>query len=114
MTGLALRDTPGVPTANRSFPGAEYELLVLALDPGEPIPSPVEAMVGKWATLSPPDQVHQLPGLPDGDATMRELLELAALAVVDGRLIPDQDHREHWREAMRSTVEHFTEGGHDG
>lgn len=112
MTGLALRDTPGVPRAHRQFEGAEYELLVLALDPGEPIPLPVEAMVGKWASLSPPDQVHQLPHLPGGDATMREILELAALSIVDGLLVPDQDHRGHWRETLRNTVEHITEGGH--
>lgn len=110
LTGVKLFDVEGLPPAHRQYPEAEFELLVMALNPEKPLPAPIGLMAMPF--LSPPDQCHQFHGLTDEKA--RELLELAARACVGGILVPDQDHRSRWRGSLANTVEHLRYGCHPG
>lgn len=110
LMGVALRDTPGVEPAKRQYPEAEYELLVLALDPARPTPDPRVWPLPGLPMLQPPDAVVQFHGT--GDENAATLLKLCARAVADGVLVPDSDHRGNWVRTVTASAEHFHPGGH--
>lgn len=112
MECVTLRPIDGMPPAVLRFPGAAYELLVISLNPEHPAPHPhrLGAEGNPVHHLMPPDQVLQFPALKGGDDQAREITGLFAKAVVNGVLVPDQDHRERWRQTMAKTIEHFTTG----
>ncbi len=111
-----LRDTPGIPHAVKHFPAAAYEVMVIAMNPEQPVPEPagVPGVDGRPGLpfLTPIDQCHQIGALPGGDEKARELLDVVAMAVVNGHLICDQDHRTQWAGALIATVQHLREGVH--
>lgn len=115
-----LRPIEGVRPAHKKYPEAEYEFLVMALDPDSnmaldpdskiPDPDTVLADTVFYRYLMPPDFVHQFHGLDDTQA--KELCKLAIRTVVRGGLSPDQDYRAIWKKVLMSTVEHMALGGH--
>ncbi len=111
LMAVALRDVPGLPPAIRHYDGAEYELMVWALDPQHPAPDPrAWPLPGNLHMLQPADAVVQFHGTGDDGAA--ELTRLCAEAVAAGVLVPDSDHRESWRRIVEATAEHFQAGGH--
>lgn len=112
LTACALRDLPGVPASYRRYPEAEYELLVLALQPDYPPPDPSDSD-RDLRYLSPVDVCEHFHEVPGGDGGVRELVELFARAVVDGHLSPDQDHRASWRRYLHGTLSHLRAGLHE-
>lgn len=108
ILGVHLRSQPGLPPPALSFPGASHEIAVLALNPGH-YPPPVNGEA-EPATLDPPDIVVQVMGLDDAQAGV--LVQLLALAVCAGALIPDVDEAAPWIQAVAATSEHMRLGGH--
>lgn len=104
-----LRDIPGVEPAFKQYPTAEYELLVMSLNPEHGAPDP-DNPEGGYSFLDPPDVVLQFHGINDGDA--ERICELAVQAVCDGILSPDQDGRAAWERMIPATVDHFARGMH--
>lgn len=116
LSVVTLEDKPGVPPADLHYPGATHELLVLALNPGEP-PSRVTAEqlaegveAGKgFQYLTPVNVVHQFTA---SDDEMRQLAELACAGVVNGILNPEtadapERIREAWLTACIKTLAHI-------
>lgn len=104
-----LRDLPGVPPANKKYPEAEYQFMIWALDPtkGEPDPDHPE---NGYPFMIPADVIEQFHGVTDEQAAAIGMM--AASIVVRGLASPDQDWREWWKRAIRSSVEHAQLGGH--
>lgn len=112
---VTLADQPGRPPAKLHFPGATHELVVMALNPGEPpvrhspltLTSGGIRAVGGW--LEPVDVVHQFTAT---DAEMTQLADLCAWGCVVGGLTPSTDDarevlREHWLQACVKTLAHI-------
>lgn len=112
LNAIHLRDVPGMPPANKHYPGAEYELLVVALNPEHPAPDPRRVPEDGLKFLTPVDVCEQFHDVPGGDEKVRELIELFAKAVCDGALSPDQDFRPLWRRYLDGTLDHFRKGLH--
>lgn len=109
---IHLRVIDGVRPAIVRLEGATHELMILALDPGHPVPA-LEAFGRcesplRW--LSPIDVMEQF--IVADDAQAEHLGELATRAIVDGLLSPDQDFRRAWARAIAHTASHLAEGGH--
>jgi hypothetical protein len=108
-----LRQLEGQPLAKLQFPGASHELLVLALNPDEPLPdvkrwgSPGTPLM-KW--LEPVDQCVQFIVADDDQA--RSVCEMAVRHIVLHGQSPDQDFRNYWASAIANTAEHARLGGH--
>lgn len=114
MAGVDLAPHDGLPPAHKRYPEAQYELLVLALDPDQPVPQPLGLpRAGELHCLVPPDVVVQFHNVPGGREQARRLVELCALACVDGRLIPDSDHQGSWDRSLATTLQHAREGRHE-
>lgn len=89
------------------FPGASHELLVVALNPEDPLPD-----VDAWTQpryLVPVDQCVQFIVADDKQAT--SLLDVVVKGILSG-ISPDQDYRALWREMVAQTAEHIRLGGH--
>lgn len=115
MSCIKLDDVPGWPEPKLQFPGATHELVVAALDPGNP-PTRydirdleargVEATNG-W--LEPVDVCHQFTAT---DAEMEFLTDCAAEAVARAMLNPSTDDsrtamREGWLQSLTKTLGHI-------
>lgn len=118
MLGVVhLRPIEGMDEPAKQYPEAEYELLIVSLNPNRGDPD-VDAMErgedwgdeseGKF--LTPPDLVFHFHGVTDEQA--RDIGEAAALSIVNGVLSPDSDFRNLWITALRTTVAHFAGGMH--
>jgi hypothetical protein len=116
---ISLRDIPGVPPAHRQYPEAEYEFLVMSIDPDVGVPD-LEAIErgDDWAVvkdgerhkfLSPADAVVHFHGVDDVGALA--VGEECISAIVRGAASPDSDWRSWWQAAIPSTVEHVRTGG---
>lgn len=108
LTGCALRTVEHVPPATLQFAAATHEIIVAALDPQTPLPD-VSGGDG-FRMLQPLDQVVQVALADDNQG--RELQRQIVRAVVNGMLVPDQDHRATWKKVLAKTSEHLREGGH--
>lgn len=109
MLGAAhLRDIPGVPPAEKQYPEAEHEIMIVSLDPAcyPPDPDVVEGL----KFLTPIDLIYQFDGLEDRQVI--EILSLCARAIADGLISPDQDFRSQWQKMLWATVEHYRAGLH--
>lgn len=104
-----LRDIPGVPSANKRYPEAEYEFLIYAINP-EFCPDPVPDDPAGYPHLIPFDVIEQFHGITDQDVT--RLCEGAVYAILAGQVSPDQDYRSIWKALIAETVRHFAEGRH--
>lgn len=108
---MHLRPIEGVKPAHITSPGATHELMILALNPEEPLPPSLDAGPSwKLSFLRPIDVVTQFKAADDVVAD--EILELAIAAIVNGQISPDQDYRSRWTEAIVTTAEHFAAGKH--
>ena len=104
-----LRPLEGFPPAKKHYPEAEYEFLIVAINPEE-CPEPDVDQQGGWPTLTPVDVCEQFDGVIDVEAT--RICELAAQAIVNGTVSPDQDHRPIWKQLIAGTLAHFRQGKH--
>ncbi len=114
-----LRDIPGILPPEKSYPEAEYELMILSLDPGtanirkQPDIDLIEAGnldEGMPGFLTPPDVVFQFHKVTEEQAI--KIAEYAVQAIVNGRSC-DSDFREWWKVSLSKTVEHIVLGVHD-
>ena len=107
---IHLREIEGTKPANKQYPEAEYEFLIVSLNPDhQPDPdNPTET----FHYLTPIDVVEHFHGLNDVQA--EELCELCVRAIVDGRASPDQDWRPWWKACIKNTVEHIRTGSCPG
>jgi hypothetical protein len=107
---IHLRPIPGQSKEPyKKYPEAEYELLVLAIDP-EKCPSP-DPDHPPFPWLTPPDVSEQFDVL-GSDHDARRIVESFARGIAEGRISPDQDWRRVWKECLRSTADHFKSGAH--
>ena len=106
-----LRPMAGVRPARINLEGATHELMIVALDPEQPLPG-LDSTAPGWrsAWLTPIDVMEQF-ACPD-DAMAHHFLELSIQAIVNGFLSPDQDDRARWKASIAETSRHFTNGTH--
>jgi hypothetical protein len=108
---ISLRDLPGVPPAKKKYSEAEYEFMILAIDPERcPNPDPDVIIVKGYPWLTPVDVIEQFHGISEMDC--RRLAEGAVRAILSGQISPDQDYRSAWKSLIAGTVQHFVEGRH--
>lgn len=107
---VSLRDFPGVPPANKRYPEAEYEFMIMAINP-EACPNPDPDLVADgYPWLEPLDVVEQFHGISEMDC--RRLAEGAVKTILSGKISPDQDYRSAWKALIAGTVQHLVEGRH--
>lgn len=104
-----LRDLAGVPPAEKSYPEAEYEFSIYALNPELALPDP-DGEPFEPPLLHPANLVTQFHGLDDAAAIAST--EVLARGFVDGYMSPDTDYREATVRVFRRTIEHHILGGH--
>lgn len=105
---VSLRQIEGVAPAHKSYPEAEYEFLIVTINPEHP-PDP-DAVGDGYRFLMPPDVVEQFHGLNDEEVA--KLCMMSASIIVQGKASPDQDWRSWWKAAIPNTVKHIALGGH--
>jgi hypothetical protein len=112
-----LRDMPGqIRPPYRSYPGAEYEFMIAALDPSGNRPKhPLAAADRKsWVPLTPLNVVVQFDtGRPDSEAA--DICRLAVQHALDGIGVEPDDNarvRPYWQALIRNTADH-ARGTHD-
>jgi len=93
LTVISLRDIPGVPPAKKQYALAEWELMILSLNPEFPPPDP--DTLGGMHHLTPPDLVYQFHGV--GEDRVHQLAHVAIDAICKGEMSPDQDYRTAWK-----------------
>lgn len=107
LVAVHLRDQEGVvDVVEGTDPEATHEVLLFALDPGEPVHA---ENMGEWRRLSPVN-VAETVKLPS-DKAAEGLLELCARAVIIGVLPAEPalaGQVEPWRSTLRKTAEHIT------
>lgn len=106
LSVIHLRPIRDVPTAEKSYPEATHEFSILALNPEMPTLNPDTG--AEFHSLTPPDIVEQFHGISDDQAI--RLAELAATAVIRGRISPDQDFRRMWKHVITDSVKEFGGG----
>ena len=122
LSVVRLRPVKGWPPAALHFEGATHELMVIALNPGEPPrvhSAEVLARGGCAAVggyLQPVDVNHQFTAT---DSEMRDLADLSAKACVNGWLTPSTDDarsilRERWLASCVRTLAHMRGEAHAG
>jgi hypothetical protein len=108
---IHLRDLPEVKPAHKKYPEAEYELLILSIDPIEcPNPDPDLSKDG-YPLLDPPDVVEQF-DVKGSDHDAKRIGDAAMTAIVNGFISPDQDWRSVWSAMIKDTADHFKAGAH--
>lgn len=107
---IHLRPVDGQPPNRIDYPGAEHELILVALDSGHnPRADDEETLM----PLTPINFEQQFDGVGDDGAV--QLCELAAQALVRGVLPAEPDfqfQKDAWRDSMRKTIQHMKTGGH--
>lgn len=103
LVGLChLRPMDGVQPAVKRYPEAEFELLVMALDPGFPLDVDDAAT---FHTMTPFDLVFQFHGLSDGEA-VRFVERYHVRSIVDAGASPDSDFRSWWEGALAAALKY--------
>lgn len=111
---ITLADLPGIPPAKKSRPGVTHELMVMALDPDQGTVHAAKVGAASLQYLRPGNIAEQFTATDD---QARELAELAAQAVVDGRLNPETAEapgliRATWSHAIQDTIAHYRDPHH--
>lgn len=113
MTVVHLRAIAGVKPAHIEVPGSTHELVLVALNPEEPVPN-IEALergdFRSLHSLTPPNLVEQFQVSNDTEGL--RLGELAVEAIVHGIISPDTDYRSVWRRLIPETARHLRDGIH--
>lgn len=112
---IHLRDIPGAPPPHKQYLEAEYEFMILSMnpDPGDrPNVPDIDALdrgenpnLCLPGFLSPPDAVVHFHGVDDEQAA--EVARLSVAAIVNGYASPDSDFRSWWKTAIPNTVKHL-------
>lgn len=105
MVGVIhLREIEGVKPPHKQYPEAEYELMIVSLNPeaGEP---DVDGAPGTLSFLSPVDVVEQFHGITDEQAA--QVCEAAVKSICMGTMSPDQDFRSAWHRVIQQTVAQY-------
>lgn len=111
MSVISLRDLPGMKPAHKCYPEAEYEFMILAVDPERhPAPDPDLILLEGFGWLDPIDVMEQFHGISVMDC--RRLAEGSVRAICSGFISPDQDYRPAWKSLIAGTVQHLAEGRH--
>lgn len=123
----SLAEVPGLPPANLHYPGAEYELVVVALSPDY---NPHIDDCDTWVPMDPPNMVHQFHGVTREQAA--RMAQTLAWACVHGELLTETQifvrpfgeaeprmmligaAVDRWHEAVEQLVEHEQTGGLHG
>src|SRR5579864_4243453 len=83
ISGIHLRDIPGVRPAHKEFPEAEHEIQILSLHPKfRPDPDKLSSGEQQLEYLTPPDLVHQVGGLTDDQ--FKTLVQDIVITIVEG------------------------------
>jgi hypothetical protein len=111
VSGIHLRDIPGVRPPRRDKPNASHEVIIMALNPRMK-PDPDKLATGEQSLdyLIPLDLEHQVEDLTDDQ--FKQLMQDIIVVIVEGRASPDQDWRQWWRSAIDATAQHIREGKH--
>jgi hypothetical protein len=96
ITGLALRDHPGVTPAKINLEGATHEVMVYALSPDHPY------TVDDFPRFLTPANFHGQFIEPSDDAAAARVQQ-AVQDVIDGVLSPDTDFRRYWVQRFSAT-----------
>ena len=111
ISGIHLRDIPGVKPANKQFPEAEHEIQILSLNPKtQHDPDKLATGEQQLDFLTPMDLCHQVAGLTDDQ--FKQLVQIVVMTIVDGHAGPDSDYREWWKKMIDRTAQHLREGKH--
>lgn len=106
-----LRPIPGQSRpAVKHYPEAEYEMLILALNPEKAPHDPDGWREKGFAWMTPPDVVEQFHGVTDSQAA--KLCGLVVRHIVEQGASPDQDYRTYWAKMIHGTVAHYRDGRH--
>lgn len=109
LSVIHLRDIEGVKPAHKRFPEATHEVLLMALDPdSNPGPLNLESFSHYLTPINLTQQVQL-----NDDEEAKDVLRMAARAVVDGRLWaepPLSGQTEPWATVLKHTAEHFRTG----
>jgi hypothetical protein len=112
---VSLSDVPGVPAANKHFPDASHEIMLLALQSppaNDNVPDPEDFHT--WKPYMPPNAVVQVKSMTDAQAA--EVCKLAARGLVDGALpFEPSDYlggHDLWTQSISMTAEHVRTGVH--
>jgi hypothetical protein len=108
VSAVDLLDRPGVDPPKRQYPEAEYEILVMSVNPeyGDPDPDAPNTLY----LLEPADLIFHTHGVSRG--VIEEVLGLMVDQIIEGRS-PDQDFRRDWESSLTTTIKHYKEGRHD-
>ena len=112
---VSLAPVDGAPPAKRQYPEAEYELMIMSIDPSECAPDVAAIERGDLehrgfeGFLSPPDLVYQFHGITSEQA--EQLGDRVALLIANGQSC-DVDFRGLWEGALTETVAHIISGAH--
>jgi hypothetical protein len=112
VTVVHLRDIDGAPPANLQYPEAEYELLIVALNP-EASPENIDPddLPAPLPWLSPIDAAIQF-DCGGMDQAAIKIARLAIESMTRGEASPDTDYRGHWEAVIKKTAQHYREGRH--
>ena len=97
---IHLRGLPGIPPAFKHYPAAQFELVIMAVDPASS-PDPDHPEQG-FHYLTPPDFCHQFDGV--SDATARQMLDFMVKLITEGKASPDSDYQENWKKTVNQTL----------
>lgn len=104
---IDLAEHPGVDPPKKQYPEAEFEVMIVSLDPKCYPPDP-DSPAG-LTFLTPPDLVFQFDGVTREQAG--EICSLVVDHALNGRSL-DSDFRAWWESALRETVAHYKAGRH--
>lgn len=124
LSMISLKDCPGLPPAHRRYAAAEFELIVVALNPeGNPdVKDP-----GSWWHMAPLNVEHQFHGVDRAQAA--RMADRLALACTEGRLLAEtqayvqftdgrdakmmfiREAVQAWEAAIGQMIEHDQTGG---
>lgn len=92
---ISLKDVPGMASATLYFEGAQYELVIHALDPDKPRDQALKDNCMRQH-LTPANFAAQFTA--DHDAAAMQRVERDIQMVIDGQLSPDTDYQRVWIE----------------
>lgn len=92
----------------KHYPEAEYEFLIVALDPASSSYDPEDPRSHRPLTpVNVLEQFHQL-----NDEQAAHLAKMATSIICRGLTSPDSDYRTWWKTAIPNTIHHILTGGH--
>ena len=104
-----LREVPDVDPPKLHYPTAEYEVVIVALNP-KFAPYDPDCLPKRLPFLQPFDLVKQFDGCTD--IQTKNLVGLMVTAICEGQMSPDQDCRAAWEQLIDSTVACYEAGLH--